>query len=264
VKLAHDILENYREKGVDVTFDQYPYIASSTNITAILPHWTQEGGAKKLLEHLEDPVTRDRIRNELRLNYEWDEILVTSAKNHPEYDGKNLEEVGAMMGKDPFDAVCDLLIMEDAQVPSVMFGMNEEDVEWVMKSPLGMVGSDGSAIRPEGVLGKGKPHPRLYGTFPRVLGYYVREKGVIPLQEAIRKMTGAPSLRMGFKDRGLLREGFKADITIFDPNEVRDEATFIDPHQYPKGINYVMVNGVMVVEKGHHKGVKPGKVLKHH
>ncbi|MBD3205603.1 amidohydrolase family protein, partial [Candidatus Bathyarchaeota archaeon] len=175
----------------------------------------------------------------------------------------NLKEVGEMMGKDPFNAVCDLLIMEDAQVPSVMFGMNEEDVEWVMKSPLGMVGSDGSAISPEGVLGRGKPHPRLYGTFPRVLGYYVREKGVISLQEAIRKMTGAPSLRMGFKDRGLLREDFKADITIFDPDEVRDEATFIDPHQYPKGIEYVIVNGVIVVEKGNHKGVKPGEVLKH-
>ncbi|MBD3205246.1 amidohydrolase family protein, partial [Candidatus Bathyarchaeota archaeon] len=135
VKLAHELLEKYRDKSVDVTFDQYPYIASSTNVTAILPHWTQEGGAEKLLEHLKDPQTRYRIRNELRLNYEWDEILVTSAKNHPEYDGKNLKEVGEMMGKDPFNAVCDLLIMEDAQVPSVMFGMNEEDVEWVMKSP---------------------------------------------------------------------------------------------------------------------------------
>jgi len=264
IKIAHEILERYREKGVDVTFDQYPYIASSTNLTALFPHWTQEGGAEKLLERLKDHETRARIREELGLNYGWDNILVTSAKNNPEYDGKNLKEIGEVMGKDPFNAVCDLLIMEDAQVPSVMFGMNEDDVEWAMKSPIGMIGSDGSAISPEGILGKGKPHPRLYGTFPRVLGYYVREKNVISLQEAVRKMTSAPSLRMGFKDRGLLRERLKADITIFDPQEIKDNATFIDPHQYPRGIGYVIVNGIVVIEKGNHKGNKPGKVLRSH
>lgn len=262
VRPAHDLLENYREKGVDVTFDQYPYVASSTNVTAILPHWTQEGGGEKLLEHLRSQEKREKIRKELRLNYGWDDIVVTGAKNHPRYDGKTLEEIGVMMGKEPFDAMCDLLIMEDAQVPSVMFGMSEDDVEWVMRSPMGMVGSDGSAISPEGVLGMGKPHPRLYGAFPRVLGHYVREKSVISLQEAVRKMTGAPSLRMGFKDRGLLREGFKADITIFDPIKVKDKATFLDPHQYPEGIPYVLVNGVIVIERGVHKGVKAGKVLK--
>ncbi len=264
IKIAHEILERYREKGVDVTFDQYPYIASSTNLTALFPHWTQEGGAEKLLERLKDHETRARIREELRLNYGWDNILVTSAKNNPEYDGKNLKEIGEVMGKDPFNAVCDLLIMEDAQVPSVMFGMNEDDVEWAMKSSIGMIGSDGSAISPEGILGKGNPHPRLYGTFPRVLGYYVREKNVISLQEAVRKMTSAPSLRMGFKDRGFLREGLKADITIFDPQEIKDNATFIDPHQYPRGIGYVIVNGIVVIEKGNHKGNKPGKVLRSH
>jgi N-acyl-D-amino-acid deacylase len=151
--------------------------------------------------------------------------------------------------------------MENTQVPSVMFGMNEEDVRRVMKSPYGMVGSDGSAISPQGIWEKMIPHPRLYGTFPRVLGYYVRE-GVISLPEAVRKMTGAPAQKMGFKDRGLLREGYVADITVFHPDYVRDVATFTDPQRYAAGIPYVIVNGEVVIEKAEHTGALPGKALR--
>lgn len=256
------LVEKYRGMGVDVTFDQYPYIASSTNLTALLPHWSQEGGAEKLMEYLQDPAMRKRLASELRLNYEWTGVLVTNAKNHPQYNGKNIQEVADMMNKQPLTAFFDLLVMENTQVPSVMFGMNEEDVKRVMKSPYGMVGSDGSAIAPEGIWANNVPHPRLYGTFPRVLGHYARDEGVIPLQEAVRKMTGAPAQRLGFKDRGLLREGYKADITVFNPDTVKDVATFTDPQRYPAGIPYVIVNGKTVVDKGEHTGILPGKALR--
>jgi len=255
------LVEEYRERGVDVTFDQYPYIASSTGLTALLPHWAHEGGVDKMLEHLRSPASRKQMKKERRLGYPPENILVTKAKNNPQYTGKNLKEIGEMMGKDPFNAMCDLLIAENTQVPSVMFGLSEEDVVRVMRSPLGMVGSDASAICPEGVWADSKPHPRAYGTFPRVLGHYVRE-GVISLQEAVRKMTGAPAQRMGFKDRGLLKEGYRADITVFDPAAVRDEATFTDPQRYASGIHHVVVNGVLVIEGGEYTGALPGKALR--
>ena len=255
------LVEKYRDKGVEVTFDQYPYIASSTGLTALLPHWAHDGGATKMLEVLKDPAKKEQIRKELRLNYGWDKILVTNAKNNPQYNGKHIQEISGVMGLEPFDAYIKLLIMENTQVPSVMFGMDEEDVRRVMKSPYGMVGSDGSAISPQGIWEKMIPHPRLYGTFPRVLGYYVRE-GVISLPEAVRKMTGAPAQKMGFKDRGLLREGYVADITLFHPDDVRDVATFTDPQRYAAGIPYVIVNGEVVIEKAEHTGALPGKALR--
>jgi N-acyl-D-amino-acid deacylase len=255
------LVEKYRNMGVDVTFDQYPYIASSTGLTALLPHWAHEGGATKMLEVLKDPVRKAKIKSELRLNYGWDKILVTSAKNNPQYNGKNIQTIAEMMELDPFEAYVKLLILENTQVPSVMFGMHEDDVRRVMQSPYGMVGSDGSAIAPSGIWENTVPHPRLYGTFPRVIGYYVRE-GVISLQEAVRKMTGAPAQKVGFKDRGLLRVGYKADITVINPDTVKDEATFTDPQRYPSGIPYVLVNGTVVVEKGKHTGALPGKALK--
>ncbi|MFQ6053718.1 MAG: amidohydrolase family protein, partial [Candidatus Bathyarchaeia archaeon] len=154
-----------------------------------------------------------------------------------------------------------LLVVEDAQVGIVSFGMSEEDVRRVMRSPYMMVGSDGRAVAPRGILGLGKPHPRYYGTFPRVLGHYVRE-GVLSLHEAVRKMTSLPAQRLGLRDRGLLREGFKADIVVFDPARVRDEATFTDPHRFATGIPYVIVNGEIVVDGSEHTGALPGRALR--
>ena len=256
------LVEKYRSMDVEVTFDQYPYIASSTNLTALLPHWSQEGGADKLMEYLKDHTTRDRLRDELRLNYKWTEILVTNAENNPQYNGKNLQEIADMMDKDPMTTFFDLLVMENTQVPSVMFGMNEEDVKRVMKSPYGMIGSDGSAIAPEGIWEDNVPHPRLYGTFPRVLGHYARDEKVLPLQEAVRKMTGAPAQKLGLRNRGYIREGYKADITVFNPDTVRDVSTFTDPQRYPDGIPYVLVNGKIVIENNEHTGRLPGEPLR--
>jgi N-acyl-D-amino-acid deacylase len=256
------LVEKYREIDVEVTFDQYPYIASSTNLTAMLPHWSQEGGAEMLMEYLQDPITREKLAKEMRLNYGWTSVLVTNAKNNPQYNGKNIQEVADMMNKDVLTAFFDLLVLENTQVPSVMFGMNEEDVKRVMQSPYGMVGSDGSAIAPTGIWENNVPHPRLYGTFPRVLGHYARDERVISLQEAVRKMTGAPAQKLGLKERGLLREGYKADITVFNPKTVKDIASFNDPQQYPAGIPYVIVNGKIVIKDGEHTGVLPGKALR--
>jgi N-acyl-D-amino-acid deacylase len=255
------LVKKYRDIGVEVTFDQYPYIASSTGLTALLPHWVHEGGATEMLKVLKDPAKKKKIRKELRLNYGWDKILVTNAKNNPQYNGKHIKEISDMMGLESFEAYIQLLILENTQVPSVMFGMNEEDVRRVMQSPYGMVGSDGSAISPTGVWENSVPHPRLYGTFPRVLGHYVRE-GVISLQEAVRKMTSAPAQVLGFNNRGLLREGYMADITVFNPDEVKDVATFTDPQQYAAGIPYVVVSGEVVIENGDHTGKLPGKALR--
>jgi N-acyl-D-aspartate/D-glutamate deacylase len=227
-----------------------------------MPHWAQEGGADRLLERLKDPEIRKKISEDISgIHRSWDAIMIATAKNHPEYEGKRINEIAKLEGKDPYDSVFDLLLSEEAQVSVVSFGMSEEDVRRVMRSPYGMVGSDGSAATPKGILGRGKPHPRFYGTFPRVLGYYVRE-GVLSLQEAVRKMSSAPAQRIGLRNRGLLREGFKADITVFDPKVIMDEATFLDPHNFPSGISYVLVNGVVVVDEGEHTGILPGKALR--
>jgi N-acyl-D-amino-acid deacylase len=251
-----------REQGVDVTFDQYPYTASSTGLAAYMPHWAQEGGHDSLLERLKDPEIRKRIEEDPSGIYrDWSAIMIASAKNHPEYEGKRVSEIAEMEGKDEYEAVFDLLLDEEAQVSVISFGMSEEDVRRVMQSPHGMVGSDGSAVSPRGILGRGKPHPRFYGTFPRVIGHYVRE-GVIPLQEAVRKMTSAPAQKLCLRDRGLLREGFKADITVFDPARVKDEATFVEPHQFASGIPYVIVNGEIVIDGGEHTGALPGRALR--
>ncbi len=257
------VIDEARDQGVDVTFDQYPYIASSTGLSALLPHWAQEGGADVLLERLRDPATREKIKDAdwRTITTDLSSIMIARAKNNTQYEGMRVTEVAEKEGKEPRDAVFDLLLAEDAQVQIVAFGMSEEDVRRVMRSPYGMVGSDGRAVSPHGVLGGGKPHPRFYGTFPRVIGHYVRE-GVLSLQEAVRKMTSAPALRLGLKDRGLLREGYKADITVFDPAKVKDEATFIDPHQFASGIPYVIVNGTVVIDEGEHTGALPGVALK--
>jgi N-acyl-D-amino-acid deacylase len=211
---------------------------------------------------LKDPETRKRMLSDLQLDRDWENIMIIYAKTHPTYAGKFVTEIAQIEKKDPGDAALDLLIAEETQVPTVMFGIGEEDIARVMRSPFGMVGSDGSAISPKGILGKGKPHPRYYGTFPRVLGHYSRERKVITLQDAVRKMTSAPALRLGLKDTGLLREGYRASITVFNPETVKDEATFTDPHRFPTGIPYVIVNGTLVVDKGKHTGKLPGKALR--
>ncbi|MCW4013303.1 MAG: D-aminoacylase [Candidatus Bathyarchaeota archaeon] len=249
-----------RESGIDVDFDQYPYTASSTGLASILPPWVHEGGMDKLLERIKSKEIRDRVRAEpVEEMEDWSRLMVVHAKNNSDYEGLNLLEIADKEQKTPLDAMCDLLLEEKGQVMIVLFEIDEADVRRIMRSHLGMVGSDGRAVSPESI--PGKVHPRYYGTFTRALGHYVRE-GVLPLQHAVRRMTSAPARRLGLQDRGLIREGYKADITVFDPVNVVDKASFTDPHQYSEGTEYVLVNGLPIIEKGVYTDRYPGKVLR--
>ncbi len=265
VKETLNLMDEAREKGIDVTCDQYPYAASCTFLSTVIPIWAHEGGTGKLIARLKDPEIRRRLAKEIEEGIpEWDKIMIVSvsSEKNKNFEGKTIAEISEAVGKNPADVTFDLLIEEEATVMAVFFEMCEEDVCTVMKHPVTMIGSDGLAVTPSGILGEVKQHPRSYGTFPRVLGKYVREERVLTLEEAIRKMTSFPAQRLGFRDRGLIREGFWADITIFDPSEIVDKATYTDPHQFPEGIKYVIVNGELVVEDGKHTGTLAGKVLR--
>ncbi|MEW6457420.1 MAG: D-aminoacylase [Acidobacteriota bacterium] len=273
-KIAISLIEEARSKGLDITADQYPYIASSTSINATVPPWVHEGGTEKYLSRLQDKELRKKIKDEMLHKKEgwenmylgpggWENILIASLKQEKNkiYEGKSVSEAAKIAKKDPFEFVFDLIVEEKGSVGAIYFSMAENDVKAIMKTPWVMIDSDWSALRPDGILGEGKPHPRAYGTFPRVLGKYVREEKILTLEDAIRKMTSFPAQRFKFKDRGLIWEGMSADITVFNPETVIDKATFQNPHQYPEGIEYVIVNGILVIDKGNHTGARSGKIL---
>ncbi len=284
MKEVIDIVEAARARGVRVTADQYPYVASSTSLTATIPPWAQDGGTDKLIARLKDPRERARIRKEMEnTNPSWESRYQSAGTwqnvqlaaigrtrggtNDPvspnrKFEGMRVAEAARQAGKDPFDFVFDLLIEERASVGCVYFIIDEADLALAMKQPWVAVGSDGSALATDGPLRAGVPHPRNFGTFPRVLGRYVRELKVIPLEDAIRKMTSLPASVLGITDRGTIKNGMWADLVIFDPATVADRATFEDPFQYPVGIDSVLVNGVVVLDEGQHTNARPGKVLK--
>jgi N-acyl-D-aspartate/D-glutamate deacylase len=263
-----------RERGVDITADQYPYIAAMTGLEMCLPPKYLEGTAAQVVERLKDPQARAQIRraivtglpgwedNEVKSVGGWHGVLVASLQKpeNKKFEGKRMDEVAKLMGKDPLDALCDLLISEGGSADAIYFSMSEQDVRLAMQQPWVGVGSDGTAVNTDMTFA-GKPHPRFYGTFPRVLGYYVREQKVLTLANAIRKMTSFAAQITGLTDRGLLRPGMAADITLFDPRTVADKATFENPLQYAVGIPYVIVNGVAVIDNDQHTGSKPGRVL---
>ncbi len=266
------IIEEARIGGVDVTCDVYPYTAGSYGLSAMLPPWVCEGGTEKLLERLRDPKIRGRLRKEMKTGFPdwpsqlkaagWDATIIAHCRNHPEFEGKSVAQITKPKKIDPFDFTFDLLIEEKASVSVVRFAMCEEDVHTVLKHPVSMIGSDSSAVAPYGVLGKGKPHPRAYGTFPRVLGKYMREEKVLTLEAAVRKMTSLPAQKLGLRDRGLIRPRMYADIVIFDPQKILDKASYAEPHQYPEGIKYVIVNGKIAIEGNEHTGALAGKALR--
>lgn len=263
-----------RDRGVDITADQYPYIAAMTGLEMCLPLKYLQGTSDDVVARLKDPKVRAEIRkaiatglpgwedNEVKSVGGWHGVMVASLQKpeNKKYEGKRMDEVGKMMGKDPFDALCDLLIAEGGSAEAIYFSMSDQDVRLAMRQPWVGVGSDGVAVNPDMTFA-GKPHPRFYGSFPRVLGYYVREQQVLTLPDAIRKMTSLSAQITGLADRGLLRPGLAADITLFDPKTVSDKATFENPLQYAVGIPYVIVNGVVVLNQGQHTGAKPGRVL---
>jgi len=270
-----ELIQAARDRGLDITADQYPYTAGMTSLQQCLPPKYLEGTADQVVARLKDPKARDEIRtaiahglpgwdnNEVKDCGGWHGVMLASCQRpeNKQYEGKRMDEVAALMGKDPVDALCDLLIAEHGTPMAIYFSMSEADVELAMKQSWVGIGSDGAAVNPTMAF-MGRPHPRFYGTFPRVLGVYVREKHVLTLPDAVRKMTSLPAQIIGLQDRGLLRSGMAADLAIFDPRTVRDRATYEDPSQYPAGIRYVIVNGVVVIDQGEHTGAKPGRVLR--
>jgi N-acyl-D-amino-acid deacylase len=261
------LLEEGRERGIAVTADIYPYIAGSTTMTSLFPAWTLEGGMARFLARLADAATRQRIIDEVQGGGEgwsrangsvgWDDILVCSCQQK-QFEGKTVAQIATAMGQDPAHAMMDFLLAEEGRAAIILFMMSEENVARGIAHPLLMIGSDSLAL----ATGQGgKPHPRTYGTFPRVLGKYVRQEGVITLEDGVRKMTSMAAEKLGLTERGVLAEGKAADITIFDAATVADLATFAAPHQYPVGIEYVIVNGQIVVEHGQQHAVFPGQVL---
>ena len=269
VKQTLKMIDEARSIGVDVTCDVYPYLAGSTGLDALLPAHAWEGGIEKLVEKLKNRKIRKRLRREMKGGQSnlsiadgWDTIMIAYCKGNREYEGKTIAEIAEQKRIDPFDFVFDLLIEEKASVAIVLFTMCERDMRAVLRHSVSMIGSDSSAAAPYGVLGKGKPHPRTYGTFPRVLGEYVRRKKLLTLENAIRKMTSFPAQKLRLKNRGLLRKGMWADITVFNPEKIIDKATYASPHQYPAGIKYVIVNGKIVIANGKHTRELPGKALR--
>jgi N-acyl-D-amino-acid deacylase len=263
-----DMLENARAAGVDFRCDRYPYIAGATGLSTLFPVWAREGGSKGFVARLKDPALDARIRAHIAEQEKgygsWDKILITdvdSDKNRG-LEGKNVLDAAAGAGKPPYEFMRDLLIEESDRVGMVCFYGSEDVLKRILSHPLVGVGADSSAVAPYGPLGKGKPHPRTYGTFPRALGKYVREEKLLPLEEMIRKITAMPAAHLGFVRRGMLKVGWAADVCVFDPDRIIDKATFKEPAVYPEGIEKVIVNGQVVVDGGEHTGRLPGRVLK--
>jgi len=264
-----------RAQGLDVSADTYAYTAWFNDFSAFIPAWAHDGGNAKLIERLKDPATRERIRKDMLTpsdlwDNEWQEIpgpeaVLIGVVHNPQLlalQGKTLAEIAKIWNKDPMDALFDLLIEDHALTSVAVFGMSEPDVALALEQPWVSVDNDSSGTSPDGILGQEHPHPRAYGTFPRILRKYVREEHKLTLEDAIRKFSALPAQRMRFADRGVLKAGMYADIVVFDPATIHDVATFDNPNQLSQGMEYVLVNGVPVVDQSKMTGALPGKVLR--
>jgi N-acyl-D-amino-acid deacylase len=266
---ALELIDAGRGRGLDVTADVYPYAASSTFLSALLPQWVHDGGMSKFLERIANPTARERIITEhsrppdrwqtAQGTIGWDEIMIATCPN-PSVEGMSLLELAERRRRAAAQAMLDLLTEHDAAVSVVMFSQSETNVRKALTRPYVMIGSDSLGLSCGDGPHKGRPHPRMYGTFPRVLGRYVRE-GLFSLEQAVAKMTGQPAAKLGLRDRGLVREGCFADLVLFDSETVRDEATFEQPHCYPSGIPYVAVNGELIVDGGRFDARPTGRIL---
>ena len=263
-----------RAAGADVTADTYAYTAWSNDFSAFIPAWAHDGGTTKMVERLKDPASRARIRKDMltpsnQWDNEWQEIpgaeaiMITQVQKAElvPLQGKRISEIAKLWNKDPIDTIFDFLIQDPASSVAV-FGMSQPDVALALQQPWVSIDNDSEGTSPEGLLGRAHPHPRAYGTFPRILSKYVREEKALTLEDAIRKFSALPAQRMRLTDRGVLKAGMWADVVIFDPATVRDRATFDDPNQLSEGMEYVLVNGVPVIDQGKMTGALPGKVLR--
>jgi N-acyl-D-amino-acid deacylase len=262
-----DLIEGAQTRGIDISADRYPYTASSTDLDSILPPWAFEGGNEEELKRLRNEKIREKMKEEILEEHPqddyWEKIRIASlnSTSHKDWEGMTIFEIAEKVKKPPCDFVFDLLVEERLQVGAIFSSMSEMNLTEILKRPYVMIGSDSSVWAHYGVLKKGKPHPRGFGTFPRILGRYVREEKVLTLEQAIHKMTAQPALRIGLKERGLIKKGFYADLTIFDFQKIRDTSTYEEPYQYPEGIKYVLVNGRVGMKDGEPTGALPGKIL---
>ena len=272
------LIDNARRAGVNIHANVYPYTRGNNDLASIIPPWAHEGGQEQMLARLRDPAQRAQMKQDIRnglpgwynhytaVGGDWSRMLVSA--NNP-YKGLTMDRVIAMKSgakapaPDPFDILFDLLIEQNGSVGTVYAHHTEEDMNLALSEPWCSIGSDGSAFATEGPLRRGQPHPRNFGTFPRVLGVYVRERGLLRLEDAIRKMTSLSAAQLGIHDRGLLQPGMFADITILGPDRIIDRSTYAEPFQYNEGIEYVIVNGQLVLDKGQHTGARPGRALRH-
>jgi N-acyl-D-aspartate/D-glutamate deacylase len=272
------LITEARASGQEVEANVYPYRAGQNNLASIIPPWAHEGGSQALVRRLDDPALRSRLEQEIYNGIPgsnwynhytavggWEGILIASISNpsYKRFEGKRMNEVIQALGGKPIEALFELLKANRGSVPAVYFHHSEEDMRLALRQPFVSIGSDGTAVKTEGPLAAGHPHPRYYGTFPRVLGRYVREEKVLTLEDAVRKMTSANAAKIRVYDRGLLRPGLWADVTVFDAAKIIDHATFEKPHQYSSGVEYVIVNGKVVLDQGRHTGARPGAILRH-
>jgi len=267
-------IEAARKDGLKITADLYAYTAGGTGLDASLPPWTEDGGYPALFKRLRDPATREKIKVQVQTpSDEWENmylgaggpehILLVGFKSEKlkPLTGKTLAEVAKMRGKDPIDTAMDLIAEDESRIGTIYFIISEENIKKELTKPWISFGSDEASQAPEGVFLKSNPHPRAYGNFARVLGKYVRDEKVIPLAEAIRRLSALPATNLGLDHRGFLKEGMFADVVVFDPATISDRATFEKPHQYAVGVKHVFVNGVQVLKDGEHTGAKPGRAL---
>ncbi len=274
-KKTLQIIHEANQRSLDITCDQYPYNRSMTSLITLLPPWVHVGGIDSILERLSDEKVRERIKNEMEeglTDHEnfakhqgFEKIFISSVKTEKwlDIEGKNIAEITKIRNlRDDFETLFSLILDEKGEVWITIEGMCEEDIKRIMTSEYSMIATDGSGVSPEGPLSFGKPHPRFYGTFPRVLGKYVREEKWLSLEKAIWKMTGYPAKKLDLKQRGLIKENYWADVVIFNPETINDEATYEEPHRFSTGIEYVIVNGKIAVEKGKQQEVLEGKILR--
>jgi dihydroorotase/N-acyl-D-amino-acid deacylase len=268
-------IDQARAEGLEVTADMYAYLAGATSLAASLPPWALEGGIERTIERLRDPAQRRRMKEEIGKptrtwqNFYYDSggaegVLISSVANEKlrVFEGKRISRIAQERKVDPLDALFDIVIEDRLQTGAIYFLMSEQDVERAISQPWVSFGCDAGAVRPDGILGMHRPHPRAYGNFPRLLGHYVREEHLISLEQVIRKMTSLPAQTMRLGGRGLLKPGMWADVTILDPANIRDLAAYENPHQFSEGVRYVIVNGELVLDNGRMTGALPGRALR--
>jgi N-acyl-D-amino-acid deacylase len=264
-KITLDILESAIAEGIEVHADRYPYIAYQTGLANLFPLWSRDGGTEQFMNRLKDRSIVEKIRPDTlrKINGlgSWDSVMITSTKldENKNYIGKTIQQIAVQLNVDPFEFSVQLMLKENGSVGMVGFGMDEEGTEMILRWKNTIVASDGGAYSP---AAKSNPHPRTYGTFPRAISYYQKERNICSLPEMIRKMTSMPAQKIGLKDRGVIAQGKAADIVIFDYNTIKDTATFLNPHQFPTGIPYVIVNGEFAVDNNSITGKLAGKVLR--